>query len=246
MKRKTPHRYTDGELFLCTGGVFGPKQVEVDPESLKGENLKLSNWFWKLPQDGSFRFRAGSLGGKLWAEISIEFLNFCDDVVPWSYICTAPTTEAGKVIKRVDRRPEVTLYWNHLANVVKATGATMEVMHEEPYNGVSWIMAPLPFVDLDHAMASLAKEQKAHPRQVCTIEKYDRTGQLVVAIHERDNGRMQRQVDISIPIRPFATRAQIKVILNGFLDRLGAAPGVTPAEHLTVAKGMHWTLVNVI
>lgn len=123
MKRKTPCRYTDGELFLCQGGTFGPKRVEIDPESLKGENLKLTKWYENLPQDGSYRFRAGFLGGKPWAEISIEFLNFCDAAVPWSYVCTAPANEAGRLIKRVDRRPEVSLYWAHLANVVRASKA---------------------------------------------------------------------------------------------------------------------------
>lgn len=246
MKTKSPNRYRDGELFICQGGTFGPQGVEIDLDSLKGENLKLSKWYDSLPQDGGYRFRAGSLGGKLWAEISIEFLNFCDAVDHWSYVCTAPADEAGEVIKRTDRRPEVYLYWAHLADVVKRSGATMEVMHEHPHNNLCWLMNKKPFADLDAAMRALEGAKKKHPREFCTLEKYDRDGELVVACRGRDHGRMERQVDVSLPIRPFASRAAIKDRINVFLDRLGGATGVSPTEHLQIAKGMRWTVVHVI
>ena len=246
MKRKSPNRYRDGELFICQGGTFGPRGVEIDHESLRGENLKLSKWYDKLPQDGGYRFRAGSLGGKLWAEISIEFLHFCDAVEHWSYVCRAPADEAGKVIKRITRRPEISLYWAHLENVVKRCKGSMEVMHESPNNGKSWIMAPMPFVDLAHAMTALEKAKKEHPRQICTLEKYDRTGQIVVTICERDTGRPERQVEVCLPIRPFANRAEIRDRINAFLVALGDATGVSPLENLQVARGMRHTVVNVI
>ena len=240
-----PNRYTASELYLCCGGTFGPKRIEIDSESLTGENLKLSKWYDKLPQDGGYRFRAGSLRGKLWAEISIEFRNFCDAVEHWSFTCAAPADEAGKVIKRVDRRPEVSLYWRHLAETVADSGATMETMYEETESDLCHIVSPLPFVDLDHAMAVLEKVKKSHPRKLCTLEKYDRTSQVVVAMRGRDHGRPVRQVDVSLPIRPFADRAEIRAAINGFLRRLGWC-GRPSADTREIEAGMRHTVVNVI
>ena len=227
MKRKAPHRFTDGSLYICTGGNFGPRvgkwHDEIDPATLSLDDQALVAWYDRLPQDGGYRFRAGRFQGKQWAEISVEFNWYDDAVEPWTYICTAPADEKGNVVSRIDRRPCVSLYWRHLERVVAEFG-TMETIVEGTDTDRCWVHPTKPGItDLASALKFLESVKKSHPRKICTLEKYDRTGEIVVACYGRNYGRKTRQVDVSLPIRTFATRAEIKNTINVFLDALGAA-----------------------